>query len=557
MSNLMLSLIAELNQRAKAAFIKKTREVEATQTQFLRSLLQSHQETEFGREYGFADIQTIDEFRQRLPILPYSDYEPYIERIAAGVPHVLTPDPVIYLNLTSGSTGKQKLIPVTRRSRHALTKANQVSGGFVVDATRRSGRKPGKLLLTSSTQLLGHTQSGIPYGPVSVSQLRMSNALYRQVFTHPFQALQISDSLARHYVCLLFALHNPDLGAIAANFPILALRLCDYLDCYAEDLIWDVEFGTIADWLKLEPELRTRLERQATANPKRARELRDRYKSEGHLTPHLAWDKLAFLITARGGTSSFYFERFPAYFGQTPIFGGIYASAEATFGIYHDFNCDSNILALETGFFEFIPEAYWEHDQPATLLPWEVEAGKFYRILVTNYSGFCRYDIGDVVEVVGFFEQAPLLVFRHRRGGLLSSTTEKTTEFHAVQVMQLLQRDFDLSLENFCITLSEDGIPAPYLVNIELALGHTLAEPQQFLTRFDQRLKEIHVSYEVKRRDQVPPPRLRILAPGSFATLRQRMMQRGIPESHLKFPHISEDRQFLSGLSVQQEIRMS
>jgi len=38
---------------------------------------------------------------------------------------------------------------------------------------------------------------------------------------------------------------------------------------------------------------------------------------------------------------------------------------------------------------------------------------------MTNYSGFYRYDIGDVVEVLGFYEQAPLLVFRHRRGGLL------------------------------------------------------------------------------------------------------------------------------------------
>jgi hypothetical protein len=167
-----------------------------------------------------------------------------------------------------------------------------------------------------------------------------------------------------------------------------------------------------------------------------------------------------------------------------------------------------------------------------------------------------RYDIGDVVEVLGFYEKAPLLAFRHRLGGLLSSTTEKTTEFHATQVMQLLQQEFNVPLENFCITLSEDTVPAPYLVNIELPPGHSLPDPQAFLSRFDHRLKEIHVSYEVKRRDQVPPPRLRILESGSFAEVRQRLLRRGIPESQLKFPHISEDRKILSGLRIEKEVRL-
>jgi len=141
-------------------------------------------------------------------------------------------------------------------------------------------------------------------------------------------------------------------------------------------------------------------------------------------------------------------------------------------------------------------------------------------------------------------------------GGLLSSTTEKTTEFHVTRVMQQLQQDFNLPLENFCVTLSESEIPAHYWVNIELMPGQQLQDPVAFLTQFDRQLKAIHVSYEVKRRDQVPPPRLRVFAPGSFAVIRQQMIQRGIPESQLKFPHISEDRQLLAGLRVEQEIRM-
>jgi hypothetical protein len=94
------------------------------------------------------------------------------------------------------------------------------------------------------------------------------------------------------------------------------------------------------------------------------------------------------------------------------------------------------------------------------------------------------------------------------------------------------------------------------LVNIELAEGDILPEPEQFLQQFDDTMKEVNAFYGIKRRDQIPLPRLRILQPGSFSILRQRMIQRGIAEAQLKFPHVTEDRQWLSGLVVEQEIRL-
>ncbi|MGJ3244848.1 MAG: GH3 auxin-responsive promoter family protein [Elainellaceae cyanobacterium] len=556
MTTPMLALIAATTRRTREAFIRKTRRPGEAQEKVLFSLLRAHQQTELGQDLGLAAVKTVEQFCDRIPVQPYQFYEPYLDRIAQGEANVMTPNPVIYLNLTSGSTGKKKLIPVTHVARRVRSHANQLGMGFAFEATRRHKRPIGKMLLTSSTQLLGHTPAGIPYGPVSVGDLRMAGFLHRQVFAHPHDALRPADSLARHYVCLLFALRNPQTGVLGANFPVLGLRLCDYLDHHADALLEDLELGTIAPWLKLEPELRHTLERHLAPAPRRAAQLKAILKAEGRLTPKLAWPNLSFIVTARGGTSNFYFERYPDYFGDTPIFGGLYASAEAVFGIYPDFNTDGTVLSLDNGFYEFIPPDQWEVDQPKTLLAEEVRVGESYRILVTNHNGFYRYDIGDVVEVIGFYNQTPLVTFRHRRGGLLSSTTEKTTEFHATQVMQLLQREFDSSLENFCITLSGDRIPPHYLVNIELPSGYSLDNPQAFIARFDQRLQDIHTSYAVKRRDQVPPPRLRILSPGSFSALRQRLLQKGIPDSHIKFPKVSEDRQFLAGLTIEQEVRM-
>jgi acyl-CoA synthetase (AMP-forming)/AMP-acid ligase II len=556
MTSFLVSLLAAAAGQVKANFVQKTHSTFAVQERLLRSLLLAHQNTEYGRQYGLRDIKTIEQFQKQIPILPYSSYEVYTDRIAKGEANILTPEPVAYMTLTSGSTGKKKMIPTTRRSQNITRQATLTSIGFLAEALQKRKLNFGKMLVTNSTQLWGRTSGGIEYGPSSAGVLRMDKRLYKQFFAHPYETLQVQDSLTRHYICWLFALRDLSMRGALANFPMLILRTCNYLEQYAEELIWDIEKGTIAQNLKLEPEIRAQLEKQWSADPNRAAQLREILKSEGKLTPKLALPQMSFVATACGGTSDFYFERFPSYFEDIPIFGAVYSSAESMFSIYPDVNQDASVLAITSAFFEFIPEDQWEKEHPKTLLATEVKVGQRYRILSTNYGGFYRYDVGDVVEVVGFYHTAPLIVFRYRNGGFVSSTTEKTTEFHVTQVMQAIQQEFNLHLEDFCITLSEKDFPARYLVNIELAPGYQLEKPQALLTSFDNKLKEFNTHYEISRRDTIPPPRLRILSAGSFAIIRQRQLQKGIPDSQLKFPHVNEDRNFLAGLPVKDEVKL-
>ncbi len=548
-------LLATWAQAVTRRFARQTQQVQAVQAQFLQQLGREYQDTELGRRYQLAKIASVEQFRQQIPVSRYDTYAPYAERIAAGEPNVLTPDPVAYLNLTSGSTGHKKRIPVTARSRQVLARARQVSTAFGILAAQAGGGSTGKLLVTSSTQLWGETSGGIPYGPVSVGHLRSLSGLSRQLLAPPLAALAIADSRARHYVCLLAALGETYLRAIAATFPVLALQMAQYLADDAELLLADLARGTLTDELPIEPELRAQLQAQRRPQPLRATELRRHLDRHGRLRPRDAWPHLSLLITPWGGASPFYIEQCPAHFGPVPVFGGVYSSAEATFGVYYQANNEGNILAINSGFFEFVPRDRWQDEQPATLLPHEVSVGERYRLLVTNYHGFYRYDIGDVVEVVGFYHQTPILAFRYRAGGWLSAINEKTTELQIVEAIRPLQAEFAVQLTNFCVTLSRAEIPPRYLVNIELASGQRLAAPDQFLAGFDRALQELHVSYAVKRRGQeLPPPRLRLLAPGSFARKYQELYQQGVPESHLKFPHLHGDRDFLAGLAVESEV---
>lgn len=552
----LLPLLTTAANFARQDFNRKVRRATEVQDRFLFKLLKQYQDTQLGQQYRLQDIQTVEQFQERIPILGYSDYEPYIRRIADGEANVLTPDRVVYLNRTSGSTGKQKLIPVTRRFQNILGWANLVSLGFLAWGLQKRGRKLGKNLVLNALETPKRTAGGIEYGSAGPGVLRMSSFLYKQLFVHPLDTFKSKDYFARTYTALLFALRdNPT--SIASNFPMVILQLCNWLEAHAEALIEDIETGSIAPWLKLEPELRASLEAQLTPDPVRGAELRSILQREGRLLPRHVWPGLACYTTARGGTSDFYLQRFPEYFGDIPGFGAVFASAEGTFSVYPDLDTDGSALAVDTGFFEFVPPNQWDRDHPKTLRPSEVEVGEYYRLLSTNHSGFYRYDIGDVFQVVGFYEEAPLIVFRYRRGGLLSSTTEKTTEYHVTKTFQILQERFAIRLEDFCVTLSDNEFPARYLVNIELAPGYRLDDPQGFIEQFDRVLKDVHSYYETKRDMTIPPPRLQVLKLGSFEIVRQRQVKRGIPAYQLKFPHISEDRDIIAGLEVDRTVQLT
>lgn len=561
MINPIATSIEVIAGHVKRSLLRKLRDPMAEQETFLRDLLVRHTATEMGRDLGLAEIKTVEQFRARVPIRTYADFEPAIARIARGEKNVLSPDPILYLNVTSGTTGRQKQIPVTRRFRRTLGRAQFAAYGFGIDAFRRyaTGFPPSERprfdrgLVGQTMANLGTTEGGIPFGRATSGRIQSVRFLIDGVLAHPLETMGIPDASSRHYLSLLFALCRVDMAFIVVGFPINLLHVCQSLEEYSEHLVADIAAGTISHEISINPSLRSMLEKWRRPEPQRAAALRDILHRDGRLTPRTAWRNLSVLVTGMGGPSEFYLQRFPDYFGDVPVFGANYSASEGAIGIYTEFNAHHCALAIESGFFELIPEDQWNADQPKTVLAAEAEIGRQYRVVMSNYNGLMRYDIEDIVEVVDFIEQTPVITFRRRRGGQLSSVLEKTTEHHVNQVMKTLHKDFGPILQDFCVTLSMHEIPAHYLVNIELTTGRSLEDPRVFLYRFDERLKSVNWLYEMQRSDRIPPPKLRILASGSFAELRQRLVARASPNADIKLPHVSEDRQLLSGLAVLEE----
>ena len=86
----------------------------ADQEKLLFSLLKTAENTLFGKEHHFGEIQSVRDFQEKVPISDYEDLKPYIERIKNGEKDILWTSQPEYFAKTSGTTSGAKYIPISK-----------------------------------------------------------------------------------------------------------------------------------------------------------------------------------------------------------------------------------------------------------------------------------------------------------------------------------------------------------------------------------------------------------------------------------------------------------
>ncbi|RLF13133.1 MAG: hypothetical protein DRJ62_00705 [Thermoprotei archaeon] len=88
-------------------------EPERHQNLVLRNYLKYFACTDMGRSLGLLEIDSYEEYSRRVPVRSYEEYARYINLMIEGRCTITPEDPVIF-GLSSGTTGKPKLIPLTK-----------------------------------------------------------------------------------------------------------------------------------------------------------------------------------------------------------------------------------------------------------------------------------------------------------------------------------------------------------------------------------------------------------------------------------------------------------
>ncbi len=321
----------------------------ADQETVFKDLIKTAKNTEFGKEHGFENIQTHDDFKKQVPVRDYELIKPWIEKIKEGRENVLWKGKPIYFAKTSGTTSGVKYIPITKDSiPNHINSARDALLCYIAQ-TGNSAFTQGKMIFLSGSPVLDR-MGGVPTGRLS--------------------------GIVNHHVP----------GYLRSN------QLPSYETNCIED--WETKLDSIvAETIKQDMTL-------ISGIPPWMQMYFDRLieksgKKPGDLFPN-------FSVMVQGGVN---FEPYKAKLyesiGRKVDCIELFPASEGFFAFQDSQTEHGLLLNTNSGiFFEFIPAAEIFNENPTRLGLADVKVGENYALIISNNAGLWAYNIGDTVKFV-------------------------------------------------------------------------------------------------------------------------------------------------------------
>lgn len=538
-----------LTRRQWARWQDLTAKPQETQNQLLLDLIKSNRDTRFGRDHHFDAIRSLSDYRAQVSVGDYERLRPYIDDAQNGDRNALTAEPILMFAMTSGSTGRPKLIPVTRTTRRNHRQLTRL--WYYRALTDHPDLFSGKLLGLVSPAVEGRTTSGIPFGAASGLIYQSSPSWIQNAYAVPYEISEVKNFEAKYYLTMRLALEH-DITFLGTPNPSTILKLVETVNQNKYEIIKDICDGAIASRLNLPPELRGALARRLRKNPARARRLESLIKNDGTLRPREYWPRLQLIGCWKGGSVGVRLKEFARWFGKaTPVRDLGYMASEAQMTLPISDSGSAGILAIDENFYEFIPESEIDASAPAILGCSELEAGANYYLVLTTAGGLYRYDINDVVRVVGFYNQTPLIEFVRKGRDVTNITGEKLHVNQVIQAMTQAQSAAGIAVRHFRACADVEKSLYSFFVELE---GVMPAQERliQLLQELDASLRALNVEYAQKRESlRLGAPVLCVMNPGWFERKANAALQLGTRDMQFKpqllsaIPEETSEIQFL------------
>ena len=502
-----------------------------TQATLLASILKRNSSTRFGKEHGFARIRTLAEYQRQVPIRQWADIAPYVDAVVEGEPEVLTKERPFFYHRTTGTTGKPKMIPVTRRCEDLSKTTHRV---WVLKAlSDNPGMLKGGVMAVLNAVIDGYTPRHEAYGTVSGNIYFRVPQFLRRAYCHPYDVCAIESIAARRYALMRYALDRACSFAFTGN-PMGLVTAFDFADKNSEILIRDIHDGTLAPEFPLPDALHAAALNQLRPNPRRARQLAQLREKAGRLSPADYWPGFHLAGCWIGGSMGHFAPRLRDWCRADTLFRDIgYMASEGIFSVSQANESVDGLPALHAVFFEFLAEHdFGKPDAPA-LLAHELEPGRNYHVVVTTTGGLYRYAMNDVIRVGGRQQATPLIRFLYKGGQVQNLQGEMMTVEHVTAAMGALRPEVAGRLRHFQVVAELDR--RGYALYIEPVEALAPAQLRQILASFDRVLMAVNENYGFFRADRLlVPPRLSVMQKGWFDRIAADHMARSGRDSQFK-----------------------
>ena len=287
---------------------KDSARCQESQEKFILRQMALRGDSEYGRNFGFASIKSVADFRERHPLTTYAHYQKYFERVAAGEPNVALKGRPSRLGITSGTTGKPKLVPITKERNVAfLFKIMPMVFRFV-----KCQYTPKLTPLQKKCLLYIHfnpemSEGGLPIGPTTM--LNLPDILHRIQFSTPPAGMRLTDERQALYVHALFALRDRCLGNLGTIFCSTMFSFFQMLEQDWTSLVNDLRRGTIAKKVELDDIVKTTLESELEPEPERADEVEREFRKGFDNIARRLWPHLCAIFAVSSGAMVVYARR--------------------------------------------------------------------------------------------------------------------------------------------------------------------------------------------------------------------------------------------------------
>ncbi len=329
--------------------------------------------------YGFRGIADAAAYREQVPVARYEDLAQAIARMAAGEPDVLVRGPILAFEETGGSTAGPKLIPYNEALLQAFRRALLAWLDDLASAFPAVAAGSAYWAISPVARAPRKTQGGIAVGlgsDVAYFGAELASLVLETLAVPPETG---SDGDIQHWrsrTCQRLAACH-DLALVSVWSPTFLLGLAEHVT---------LDPAVISCW-------------DHASSQRYAQELRQRFPRA-----HLQGKGL---LATEGVVS-------------IPLEGLKWP-----------------VLAVDSGYFEFVDEAGHAHEAA------DLEVGAEYEVLMSTEGGLYRYAIGDLVRVRGYAGEAPMLEFLGRTAAV-DLCGEKLTEAFVIRALAPLGLKFAL-----------------------------------------------------------------------------------------------------------------
>ena len=449
-------------------FMKYPHEV---QEEWFKKLIANGRDTEWGRKYDYQSINSVDEYRKRVPINDYEAVKPYINRLRNGEQNLLWNSEIKLFAKSSGTTSdKSKFIPVSQET--------------LEECHYKGGKDMLSIYCNNHPETLLFDGKGLSMGG-SHRITEINNEIY---YDGDLSALIVE---------------NLPSWAEFIRVPKRSVALMDEWEAKIEKMALETINHDVTNILGV-PSWTLLL-------------IRHILKITGKQNLHEVWPNLE--VFFHGGVNfEPYLQQFKELIPSEKMnYMETYNASEGFFGLQDRTDSDELLLMLDYGiFYEFMPLDQLDEENPKTLTLDEVKKDVNYALIITTNSGLWRYLIGDTIR---FTSINPFRIkITGRTVNFINATGEELIIDNAIKALSIACTKCHAVMSDFTAAPvyfdSGNNAAHEWLIEFEKAPENI----EYFAETLDNALKSLNSDYEAKRYHNMVlrPPVVRQLPEKTF-----------------------------------------